>query len=123
MGCAYGHIWPQVLRFTALWDDRDKLYGDLLTFRIHYFLADDTIEVRGTTIHCTRTREGSMHPSSVYLERKPEERGARLARQEQREKQTRINQPGTSLDSPCLVVQRWLRCTAATVVATRSPCW
>jgi len=33
------------LRFDAVWDDRQRLYGDLLGFRIHYFLADDTIEV------------------------------------------------------------------------------
>jgi hypothetical protein len=36
----------QTLRFYAVWDDRESLYGDLLAFRIHYFLADDTIEVR-----------------------------------------------------------------------------
>jgi len=35
----------KVLRFTCVWDDRKKLYGDLLTFKIHYFLADDTCEV------------------------------------------------------------------------------
>jgi hypothetical protein len=58
-----------VLRFTALWDDRDKLYGDLLTFRIHYFLADDTIEVRENTIHCTRTEQGScIHSASTLRE-------------------------------------------------------
>lgn len=33
------------LRFDAVWDDRERLYGDLLMFRIHYFLADNTMEV------------------------------------------------------------------------------
>lgn len=35
-----------VLRFWSYWDDRSKLYGDLRQFVIHYFLADDTIEIR-----------------------------------------------------------------------------
>mmetsp|Transcript_22425 Transcript_22425/g.78593 ORF Transcript_22425/g.78593 Transcript_22425/m.78593 type:complete len:763 (-) Transcript_22425:246-2534(-) len=35
----------KVLRFYGLWDDRDSVYGDRLLFRIHYFLADDTMEI------------------------------------------------------------------------------
>lgn len=35
----------QVLRFLAVWDDRDSLYGDLLRFKIHYYLVDDTMEI------------------------------------------------------------------------------
>lgn len=35
-----------VLRFWSYWDDRCKLYGDLRYFVIHYFLSDDTMEVR-----------------------------------------------------------------------------
>lgn len=35
----------KVLRFFGVWDDRDTVYGDRLFFRIHYFLADDTVEV------------------------------------------------------------------------------
>ncbi|ODM96665.1 EF-hand domain-containing family member C2 [Orchesella cincta] len=35
-----------VLRFWAYWDDRCKLYGDLRYFVIHYFLSDNTMEVR-----------------------------------------------------------------------------
>jgi len=34
-----------VLRFYALWDDTDSLYGDQLHFKIHYYLVDDTMEV------------------------------------------------------------------------------
>ena len=34
-----------VLRFNAVWDDRDTKFGELRRFKLHYFLADDTIEV------------------------------------------------------------------------------
>ena len=34
-----------VLRFDALWDDSTSLAGDVMQYTIHYFLADDTIEV------------------------------------------------------------------------------
>jgi len=36
----------KVLRFYAYWDDRASLYGDLNRYILHYFLADDTIEIR-----------------------------------------------------------------------------
>eukprot|EP00752_Nemacystus_decipiens_P006497 g5850.t1 len=35
-----------VLRFQAVWDDRESLYGDIQRFEMHYFLSDDTIEIR-----------------------------------------------------------------------------
>mmetsp|Transcript_14043 Transcript_14043/g.30012 ORF Transcript_14043/g.30012 Transcript_14043/m.30012 type:complete len:586 (-) Transcript_14043:836-2593(-) len=35
----------KVLRFFCLWDDREALYGDRRPYVIHYFLADDTVEV------------------------------------------------------------------------------
>ena len=35
----------KVLRFVCIWDDRESLYGDVLQFKLHYFLSDDTIEV------------------------------------------------------------------------------
>lgn len=34
-----------VLRFNAIWDDRDSTFGDLREFIIHYYMADDTIEI------------------------------------------------------------------------------
>ncbi|TMW62150.1 hypothetical protein Poli38472_009643 [Pythium oligandrum] len=34
-----------VLRFFAIWDDTDKLYGMKHRYTIHYFLADNTIEI------------------------------------------------------------------------------
>lgn len=36
----------KVLRFYAYWDDRESLYGDLNRYIVHYFLADDTVEIR-----------------------------------------------------------------------------
>ncbi|XP_798540.1 EF-hand domain-containing family member C2 [Strongylocentrotus purpuratus] len=35
-----------VLRFLCFWDDRDNMFGDLREFYLHYFLADDTIEIK-----------------------------------------------------------------------------
>jgi len=35
----------KVLRFHAYWDDRKSLYGELNRYVMHYFLADNTIEI------------------------------------------------------------------------------
>jgi hypothetical protein len=35
----------KVLRFVCVWDDRESLYGDVLQFKLHYFVSDDSIEV------------------------------------------------------------------------------
>ena len=35
----------QALCFNVVWDDRERLYGDVQFFRLLYFLADDTVEV------------------------------------------------------------------------------
>jgi len=35
----------KVLRFEAIWDDTNRLYGDVLPFTLLYYLADDTLEV------------------------------------------------------------------------------
>ena len=35
-----------VLRFFCSWDDSDSMFGDVRELVLHYFLADDTIEVR-----------------------------------------------------------------------------
>ncbi|CAG9467861.1 unnamed protein product [Pedinophyceae sp. YPF-701] len=35
----------KVLRFFALWDDSESLYGDKLAFSVLYYLADDTMSV------------------------------------------------------------------------------
>ncbi|NXI34158.1 EFHC1 protein, partial [Galbula dea] len=36
----------QVLRFYAMWDDTDSMFGENHSCVIHYFLADGTVEVR-----------------------------------------------------------------------------
>ncbi|XP_065185370.1 EF-hand domain-containing protein 1-like [Sycon ciliatum] len=36
----------KVLRFHAIWDDRGEMFGDARHFIIHYYLVDDTLEVR-----------------------------------------------------------------------------
>ena len=35
-----------VLRFYCSWDDTDSMFGDGRKMVLHYFLADDTIEIR-----------------------------------------------------------------------------
>ena len=35
-----------VLRFYCFWDDTDNMFGDKRDLVLHYFLADDTIEIR-----------------------------------------------------------------------------
>jgi len=35
----------KVLRFDCVWDDTSRLYGDVLQFKLHYFLSDDTMEI------------------------------------------------------------------------------
>ena len=39
----------KVLCFFAVWDDADTLYKETRTFTIHYFLADNTVEIREVT--------------------------------------------------------------------------
>lgn len=36
----------RVLRFTAYWDDRDSMFGDLRDLELFYYLADDTVHIR-----------------------------------------------------------------------------
>merc|ERR1711939_159319 len=35
----------RVLRFYCMWDDTPSLYGEVRRFVLHYYLADDTVEV------------------------------------------------------------------------------
>ncbi|KAK3754025.1 hypothetical protein QZH41_020312, partial [Actinostola sp. cb2023] len=36
----------RVLRFFCLWNDTDSMFGDARQMTLHYFLADDTVEIR-----------------------------------------------------------------------------
>ncbi|KAF5307729.1 hypothetical protein FQR65_LT06600 [Abscondita terminalis] len=40
----------KVLRFYGYWDDRDTLYGYFHHLEVHYYLADDTIDMREVVI-------------------------------------------------------------------------
>ncbi|XP_043928311.1 EF-hand domain-containing family member C2 [Protopterus annectens] len=35
-----------VLRFFCIWDDTDSMFGDIRELILHYFLSDDTIEIK-----------------------------------------------------------------------------
>ncbi|KAK0042970.1 EF-hand domain-containing protein 1-like isoform X2 [Biomphalaria pfeifferi] len=36
----------KVLRFYCVWDDRDSMFGEMRPFLLHYYLVDDTLEIR-----------------------------------------------------------------------------
>jgi len=36
----------KVLRFYAIWDDRDAMFGEARPFIVHYYLVDDNVEIR-----------------------------------------------------------------------------
>lgn len=36
----------KVLRFDCLWDDRESLHGEIRYLTLHYFLVDDSLEIR-----------------------------------------------------------------------------
>lgn len=36
----------KVLRFYAAWDDRDAMFGEIRKYLIHYYLVDDSVEIR-----------------------------------------------------------------------------
>ena len=54
----------QVLRFFGLWDDSDNEFGDIRKFVLHYYLADDTIEI----LEVLEPNSGRDAPS-IFLKR------------------------------------------------------
>ena len=54
----------KVLRFYLAWDDRRSLYGELRPFVLHYYLADDTMEV----LEVRRANAG-RDPFPLFLKR------------------------------------------------------
>lgn len=61
----------QVLRFYCLWDDTDTEHGDRRYMVLHYFLADDTVEVNEVlAANCGRDGSGA------FLKRQPLPRSA-----------------------------------------------
>ncbi|XP_060640731.2 EF-hand domain-containing protein 1 isoform X1 [Anolis sagrei] len=54
----------KVLRFYAIWDDTVNMFGENRCFIIHYYLADDTVEVR--EVH---ERNNGRDPFPVLIKR------------------------------------------------------
>ncbi|XP_070274534.1 EF-hand domain-containing protein 1 [Myotis yumanensis] len=54
----------QVLRFYAIWDDTDSMFGECRKYIIHYYLMDDTVEIR--EIH---ERNDGRDPFPVLMNR------------------------------------------------------
>lgn len=54
----------KVLRFYAVWDDRKNMFGELRKFIMHYYLVDDTIEIR--EVH---TQNDGRDPFPILLAR------------------------------------------------------
>ncbi|XP_004932171.1 EF-hand domain-containing family member C2-like [Bombyx mandarina] len=60
----------QVLRFYGYWDDRDSEFGILHNMEIHYFLADDTIEIKEVMPANSGMEAGPMFLKRMRLPRK-----------------------------------------------------
>jgi len=54
----------KVLRFYAMWDDRDAMFGEVRKYLIHYYLVDDSVEIR----ECHQSNDG-RDPFPVLLRR------------------------------------------------------
>ncbi|XP_060803247.1 EF-hand domain-containing family member C2 [Amyelois transitella] len=60
----------QVLRFYGYWDDRDSEFGVLHHLEIHYFLADDTIEIKEVMPANSGMEAGPMFLKRMRLPKK-----------------------------------------------------
>ncbi|KAG7308595.1 hypothetical protein JYU34_005814 [Plutella xylostella] len=60
----------QVLRFFGYWDDRESEYGLIHHLEIHYFLSDDTIEIKEIFPHNSGSENGPMFMKRMRLPRK-----------------------------------------------------
>ncbi|XP_075977828.1 EF-hand domain-containing family member C2-like [Anticarsia gemmatalis] len=60
----------QVLRFYGYWDDRESEFGTMHHLEIHYFLADDTIEIKEEPAKNSGKESGSMLVKRMRLPRK-----------------------------------------------------
>lgn len=55
-----------MLRFWAVWDDRREVYGDRRPYVVHFYLADDTLEV--LEVH---EGNGGRDPFPAFIARAP----------------------------------------------------
>ncbi|CAB3220752.1 unnamed protein product [Arctia plantaginis] len=60
----------QVLRFYGYWDDRDSQFGTMHNLEIHYFLADDTMEIKEVVSKNSGKEGGTMLVKKMRLPRK-----------------------------------------------------
>ncbi|XP_049873466.1 EF-hand domain-containing family member C2-like [Pectinophora gossypiella] len=60
----------QVLRFYGYWDDRDSEFGTIHQMEIHYYLADDTIEIKEILPPNSGMEAGPMFMKRMRLPRK-----------------------------------------------------
>jgi len=60
----------EVLRFYCLWDNRADLYGDRRPYVLHYYLADDTVDILEIN-----ERNSGRDPFPVFLRRAPLPKG------------------------------------------------
>ncbi|TPX36580.1 hypothetical protein SmJEL517_g01259 [Synchytrium microbalum] len=58
----------RVLRFYCVWDDTTSAFGDLRKMQLHYFLSDDTIEIR-EQVPANAGRSTMPGASSLFLRR------------------------------------------------------
>lgn len=56
-------------RFYGYWDDRDSEFGTLHNLEIHYFLADDTMEVKEVVSKNSGKEGGTMLVKKMRLPR------------------------------------------------------
>ena len=63
----------KVLRFYCVWDDRDSMFGEMRPFILHYYLVDDTVELR--EVH---SANDGRDPFPVLIQRQklPKDRNA-----------------------------------------------
>lgn len=58
-----------IFRFHGYWDDSDSEFGIMHYLEIHYFLADDTIEIKEVMPHNSGTESGPMFLKRMRLPR------------------------------------------------------
>lgn len=61
-----------VLRFYCVWDDRTSVFGDLRNMVVHYYLSDDTLEIKETIRPNSGRATCAMFLKRSKIARKPQ---------------------------------------------------
>ena len=64
-----------------LWDDRDSLYGELTTYKLHYFLQDGTVEI--LEVHSANSGR-DPYPLLLKKQKLPKKSGGLLKKNEKK---------------------------------------